>query len=59
VPIDDFCEAIRQEFHAMVLKPALGQIKDEENREEILLEFLEDLGNRVSIDQKCVSMNAL
>jgi hypothetical protein len=43
----------------MVLKPALGQIKDEENREEILLEFLEDLGNRVSIDQKCVSMNAL
>lgn len=59
VPTDDFCEAIRQEVNGLVIKPALNAIKDEAVAEDILAEFYEDLSNRISIDQKTVSLNAL
>jgi hypothetical protein len=59
VPTDEFCEAIRQEVNGLVIKPALNAIKNEAVAEDILAEFYEDLSNRISIDQKTVSLNAL
>jgi hypothetical protein len=56
---DNFCDAIQQEFNALVLKPNLDPIHDDHLVDEILAEFYEDLRNRVSIDQKTVSLNAL
>ncbi len=56
---DHFCDAIQQEFNALVLKPNLDPIHDDHLVDDILNEFYEDLRNRVSIDQKTVSLNAL
>lgn len=43
-------------MNGLVIKPLLHGIKDQD---DILAEFYEDLSNRVSIDQKTVSLNAL
>jgi hypothetical protein len=59
VSTDHFCDTIQQEYNALVLKPNLDPIRDDHLVEDILAEFYEDLSNRVSIDQKTVSLNAL
>ena len=59
VKTEHFCDAIQQEFNALVLRPHLDPIADEQLVEDILTEFYDDLSNRVSIDQKTVSLNAL
>ena len=41
------------------MNPQLASIPVEQSTEDILNEFYEDLGNRISIDQKLVSLNAL
>ena len=41
------------------MKPNLDPIHDDHLVDDILNEFYEDLRNRVSIDQKTVSLNAL
>jgi hypothetical protein len=59
VTVENFFEAIQQEYFISVIQPVITKAGFDINQEELMSDLQADLMRKVSIDEKKVSLNAL